>query len=534
MDFLVHIGKRYNEVFMRVNQPVTQNEVMYPASYNLLSVTSTSSHITSVSDEFCKVAGYTPEEMIGQPHNMIRHPDMPPEAFKDLWSYLQAGKSWMGIVKNRCSNGDHYWVDAFASPIKHNGEIVEYQSVRLCPERKHVENAEKIYAQIRAGKTPLKLKFLPRTRLWQRAAMLFLPAAAVSAGIDMFVSGAGVWAMLLLSIASVYSLTRRLESLTEQSRKSFDNPLMELVYTDHVDDISEIQLAMKMTQSELNAVVGRIQNSNEKISSVAKSSSDNCETTAINLEGQTAETVQVAAAVNEMHTTANEIAANAQNASGATESATCAAVEGLAAVSETKESIHKLSAQLDQASGLFSELEAHGKTIGDVLTVIQGIAEQTNLLALNAAIEAARAGEQGRGFAVVADEVRTLAQRSHESTEEIQSVITQIQASTQNAVNAMQEGNSLSKQCVSSAEVSGSKLDTLKGQVSDISDRNSQIATAVEEMAKVTEEMSSNVQSISDVCAATNTLAGDTRVECESVVTNLYSQGQLVNQFRRL
>lgn len=518
---------------MRVNQPVTQKEVTYPKSYNLLSVTSTSSHIKYASKEFCEVAGYSLDEMVGEPHNMVRHPDMPPEAFKDMWEHLKSGKSWMGIVKNRCSNGDHYWVDAFASPIAENGQVVEYQSVRLCPDRNHVDNAEKIYAQIRNGKTPFKLK-LPRTRLWQRAAMLFVPAAIISAVADTFMSGVGVWALLLLSIIAVYQVSRRLETLSEESRKVFDNPLMELVYNDHVDDISEIQLALKMRQSELNAVVGRIQDSNEQIAEAAQSSSNNCDTTASNLEGQTAETEQVAAAVNQMHATANEIAENAQSASEATTSASTAASEGLEAVSQTKGAIHQLSAQLDEASGLFSELEAHGKTIGDVLTVIQGIAEQTNLLALNAAIEAARAGEQGRGFAVVADEVRTLAQRSHESTEEIQSVITQIQTSTQSAVNAMQEGNGLSKQCVESAEVSGSKLDTLMGQVSDISDRNSQIATAVEEMARVTEDMNSSVQSISEVCSATNILASDTRDECEGLVTNLSSQGQLVKQFRRL
>lgn len=518
---------------MRVNQPVTQKEVTYPKSYNLLSVTSTSSHIKYASKEFCEVAGYSLDEMVGEPHNMVRHPDMPPEAFKDMWEHLKSGKSWMGIVKNRCRNGDHYWVDAFASPIKENGQVVEYQSVRLCPDRNHVDNAEKVYAQIRNGKTPFKLK-LPRTRLWQRAAMLFVPAAVIAAVADTFMSGVGVWALLLLSILAVYQVSRRLEALSEESRKVFDNPLMELVYTDHIDDISEIQLALKMRQSELNAVVGRIQDSNEQIGEAAQSSSNNCDTTASNLEGQTAETEQVAAAVNQMHATANEIAENAQSASEATTNASTAASEGLDTVSQTKGAIHQLSAQLDEASGLFSELEAHGKTIGDVLTVIQGIAEQTNLLALNAAIEAARAGEQGRGFAVVADEVRTLAQRSHESTEEIQSVITQIQTSTQSAVNAMQEGNGLSKQCVESAEVSGNKLDTLMGQVSDISDRNSQIATAVEEMARVTEDMNSSVQSISEVCSATNILASDTRDECEGLVTNLSSQGQLVKQFRRL
>ena len=156
-----------------------------------------------------------------------------------------------------------------------------------------------------------------------------------------------------------------------------------------------------------------------------------------------------------MHSTANEIAQNAQSASDVTEQASTAANEGRASVTQTIDSISELSKQLGVASEVIQQLVEHGRTIGEVLVIIQGVAEQTNLLALNAAIEAARAGEQGRGFAVVADEVRQLAQRSHESTEEIQNIIKLIQASTERAVQAMNEGNQLSDICVDCANTSG-------------------------------------------------------------------------------
>jgi methyl-accepting chemotaxis protein len=343
-----------------------------------------------------------------------------------------------------------------------------------------------------------------------------------------------IWSFFVLGAITAYAQTRRLEDLSAQARKVFDNPLMELVYNKRVDDISEIQLAFKMRQSEINSIVGRIQDSNQQISKAASSSAQNCETTAENLVGQTSETEQVAAAINEMHSTANEIAQNAQSASDVTEQAGTAANEGRASVTQTIDSITELSKQLGVASEVIQQLVEHGRTIGEVLVIIQGVAEQTNLLALNAAIEAARAGEQGRGFAVVADEVRQLAQRSHESTEEIQNIIKLIQASTEKAVQAMNEGNQLSDICVDCANTSGDKLDALLHQVTDISDRNNQIATAIEEMARVTDEMNSSVQSISDVCAATNVLASDTKDECEGLVDNLGSQGKLVAQFRKL
>lgn len=150
---------------------------------------------------------------------MVRHPDMPPEAFKDMWEHLKAGKSWMGMVKNRCKNGDHYWVDAFASPIKENGKVVEYQSVRLCPSRQHVDNADKLYKEIKAGKTPWQLK-MPRTRLWQRLGLGFIVAAGVSFAADRFFAGAGLPLMLVLTILMAYQFTRRLETFHKKRAKS--------------------------------------------------------------------------------------------------------------------------------------------------------------------------------------------------------------------------------------------------------------------------------------------------------------------------
>ena len=391
-----------------------------------------------------------------------------------------------------------------------------------------------MYADLRAGKQPWRLK-MPRTRLWQRCALAFTGSFVLSLLLAQWAGATiGMAAFLLLAIASVYGLTRRLEQLTETAREVFDNPLMELVYTGRVDDIAELSLAMKKRQSELNAVVGRILDSNQQVMGSAESSRDNGQRTAVNLEGQKQETEQVAAAVNQMHATANEMAENTQSASEAALEAQAAADEGLTTVTETVASIQQLSAQLSSASQVISELEEHGRKIDSVSNVIQSIAEQTNLLALNAAIEAARAGEQGRGFAVVADEVRALAQRTQESTKEIQQVIGEIQGGTRAAVQVMEEGNKLSELCVSNAEQAGETLKRSQEQVSDITGRNHQIAAAVEEQAAVSNEMNANIQSISDSSAESNILAMDTVKECDDLVTQLAEQARLVEQFRRL
>ncbi|HHO9679229.1 TPA: PAS domain-containing protein [Escherichia coli] len=129
---------------MRQNLPVTGRNLELPKDANILSTTSPQSHITYVNPDFIKISGFTEEELLGQPHNIVRHPDMPPAAFEHMWSTLKSGRSWMGLVKNRCKNGDHYWVSAYVTPIAKNGSIVEYQSVRTKPEPEQVLAAEKL------------------------------------------------------------------------------------------------------------------------------------------------------------------------------------------------------------------------------------------------------------------------------------------------------------------------------------------------------------------------------------------------------
>lgn len=118
---------------MRRNEPVTGHEREYPAHYHLITTTDLKGKITAANEEFAEVAGYSIDELVGQPHNLIRHPDMPPEAFANLWETIRKGDSWRGMVKNRCKNGDHYWVDAYVTPIMKNGELVVFQSVRCQP-----------------------------------------------------------------------------------------------------------------------------------------------------------------------------------------------------------------------------------------------------------------------------------------------------------------------------------------------------------------------------------------------------------------
>ncbi len=476
-------------------------EYDYPASYNLVSITDTSSYITYASANFNEVAGFDDGELIGQPHNVVRHPDMPKQAFKDMWSHIQSGKHWMGMVKNKRKSGGYYWVDAFASPIKSDGKIVEFQSVRFKPERIHVKRAEKAYAKLRNNSKPIQLCF-PRTRLWMRAALSIFSASFIGYGlINMNLAPwIAFMSVALLSSLAIYGLTRPIERLAKESRQDFNNPLMEYIYCGRVNDIAEIELAMKVRKQHASALLGRVgvsvKDSCDDTRNNADTAAKNSERVTQNVSNQKLEIDSVATAINEMQASSAEISQNAQGTADATLEAQSTMTDSRNVIDKVNQSVLDLVDELGQISNVVTSLKDQTDQIGSVVEVINGIAEQTNLLALNAAIEAARAGEKGRGFAVVADEVRTLAQRTQESTTEIKSAIENIQNGSQSAVTALGKGNDMSTDTVSLLSNALDIIHRLETHIQDVVERNQQIAVAIEQQVHVTDEVNENIQSL--------------------------------------
>ena len=265
------------------------------------------------------------------------------------------------------------------------------------------------------------------------------------------------------------------------------------------NEISELAKAFNLFTEKVHSIVSQVSNSTVQLSSAAHEMSKVMEETNSNTSQQQSKVSQVITAMNEMESAVNEIARNTAQASSAANNADIASCDGKTLVGNTMKAIEALASKLDSATNVIIQLEQDSDKIGTVLDVIKGIADQTNLLALNAAIEAARAGEQGRGFAVVADEVRTLASKTQQSTQEIQSMISALQEGSRSAVNAMSDSRAQSQSSVELSVDAVASIEAIRVSVSSIKDMNTQMATVAEEQSLVTKEVSSNILKIGDI-----------------------------------
>jgi aerotaxis receptor len=495
---------------MKNNQPVTQREHTLRGNSQLISTTDLKGVIISANDEFVQISGYSRAELIGQSHNLVRHPDMPPAAFADLWSSLRQGLPWMGLVKNRCKNGDHYYVDAYVTPIFEGDRVVGYQSARVQPERAVVQRAEQIYRRLRLGQSAWWSRLSPAQISYRYKFLLVALLATAPALI------AGEWLLAaitaVLALAGGWLLVAPLLTLAARSRALFRNAVAQEVYSGRGDEIGAIETTLLAQRAQSRTILGRVSYAVTTLGEVAEQTSRIVNATTAGVRRQQTEVDMVATAMNEMTATVHEVARNAEETARASQDVLVQTGAGDKLVLSSLTDIENLSTAVDAAKRVIEDLREESKSIGSVVDVISNIASETNLLALNAAIEAARAGEQGRGFAVVADEVRNLASHTQKSTDEIQQMVKRIQQSSEDAVAVMQQGQ---QRAVASVEISrqvGSSFREISDSIDHITQMNAQVATASEEQNAVSEEINRNLVQISNIATSTLSSADETAV----------------------
>ena len=515
---------------MRSNLPVTQRERELPDGVTLMSTTDSRSHITYCNAAFLQVSGFERTELMGAPHNVVRHPDMPTEAFADMWRTLQAGQSWTALVKNRRKDGDHYWVRANATPMRREGRTVGYMSVRTKPEREEIAAAEALYRAFREGKAGSRrfdrglvvrtgwmawssaLQRLPLgARLQAPVAASALGAVAAGAALGLqggallgfggVVAGLGVAAGAWLH-AQVAAPLRQV--LRQATAVAAGQPAAN-VNLDRVDEIGLLMRAVNQAGLNLSALVDDV---GEQVSGLRTASSEIAQGNgdlSVRTEQAAASLQETAASMEEMTATLTQ---NAEGARQATEIAGAAS-----------ESAARGGSVVGDVVGTMQQIRASSHRIADIIGVIDGIAFQTNILALNAAVEAARAGEQGRGFAVVAGEVRTLARRSADAAREIKTLIG-------DSVEKVEAGSRL-------ADEAGRSMADLVSQVRRVSDLIGEISAATSEQTSGLGQVCTAVSQLDQVTQQNAALVEESAAAAESMKGQALRLAEAVGVYRR-
>ncbi|HDC4533792.1 TPA: PAS domain-containing protein [Enterobacter asburiae] len=467
---------------------VTQNEYPLDDDTTLMSTTDVHSYITHANDTFVQVSGYQLDELTGQPHNMVRHPDMPKAAFADMWYTLQQGEPWSGIVKNRRKNGDHYWVRANAVPMVRRGQVTGYMSIRTKATAEEIAAVEPLYRALNDGRCKKrihkglvvgkgwlgKLPAMPlrwRVRSVMAALFAVLAATLIATSAGRMPLAAAALVMLLGTLLFEQQIVRPVENVARQALKVATGERNSVQHLNRSDElgltlraVGQLGLMCRWLINDVSSQVVSVRDGSDRLAQGNEDLNDRTRQTVANVQQTVATMNQMAASVQSNSETAAEV----DKLSVAASSAATKGGNAMQTVVKTMDDIADST-----------------QRIGSITSLINDIAFQTNILALNAAVEAARAGEQGKGFAVVAGEVRHLASRSASAANDIRKLIDA-------SASKVQSGSE-------QVHAAGRTMDDIVEQVKNVTQLIAQISHATSEQATGLSELTRAVAELDSI-----------------------------------
>ncbi|TGL34344.1 PAS domain S-box protein [Leptospira koniambonensis] len=540
---------------MRKNLPITGREIQFAESAVIISRTDSKGKITYVSQDFADVSGFSEEEMLGQPHNIVRHPDIPPAVYEDLWGTVQSGRPWNAIVKNRAKNGDHYWVDATVTPVLENGVIIGYMSVRKKANRQQIEKAEKLFARMN-GETRLfrtffsfinsiRVKFGYLGLVTFTFACIFIPSSYL--GMKLFLTDPVASTITFLAVVLGFTLClRTIHKLKKKMSETLEivgkvvngNLASEFPRKEGIEDADKIYSNFRcMTISLWGLLVQMKENyqRNLKLYEELFQSVGSFERVS---QKQAHAVQETAAASHELSKTIDEIVLTISEQTRSLSNVNDSIGSIDMSLGKTSESMQNLESQAgnvankaDQAKQIFNEaiqsmeqIRSYSNEINKIVGIITSISERTNMLALNASIESARAGAAGKGFSVVADEISKLAEQTKSSIKDI----THLVKSTSNSVEegALKVGQSVDvfenlQNYIEEVHNSASKVKSLlleqSKRLGEIRSSSDQVLVLGKMMAGTSEQQKLSAGEISDSMSAISKSAEDIAATSENI-----------------
>jgi aerotaxis receptor len=491
---------------MRSNLPVTQNEYQLDSDQTLVSVTDLKGRIIHCNPAFVEVSGFSGAELMGQSHNIVRHPDMPEEAFRDMWETIQARLPWTGLVKNRRKNGDHYWVQANATPMLDGEQITGFLSVRTVPDHSAILEAEALYARMRdeasRGVQTVGLhhgqrvrksvlgnvqRFLKPGTLVQLFLLSLLASLVVFMGerwslpsgvSALTVLGAGILSQFLVWKTAIAPL----ESLVRDANHLAAGDLSRRVEIGAAGLAGQLQRALMQMSVNLRTVVADVREDIASVGVSVREIAEGNQDLSARTESQASSLQQTAASMEEINSTVQHSAASTLR---------CTQL-----AMETTEITGHSNTAVNSVAESMGGISSSSKKITEIIHLIEGVAFQTNILALNAAVEAARAGDQGRGFAVVASEVRSLAQRTTAAAKDVKQLINE----SSEKISRGEEHTERARERMHLALASVAKVSTVLAEISQASTEQnsgiSQINEAVNQLDSLTQQNAAMVEQL--------------------------------------